>query len=516
MPERRTLAAVDLGSNSFHMLVARLEHGQVRVIDRIREMVRLAAGLNEQGELDPAVETMALECLARFGDRLREVPRENIRAVGTQTFRRLNHPGSFLRAAEQALMCPVEIIGGREEARLIYTGVHSTMPPDDEHRLVIDIGGGSTELIIGLNEQPLLTESLQYGCVTVTQKFFPEQQITQKSWKKARSALLGDLQELVANFKTSGWSKAIGTSGTLRAISSVCRKAGWLDSGITRTALNQLIALLIQHGRTDKLKLPGLSERRAPVFAGGVLVLDALCEALGIEQLSVSQSALREGLLYDMLGRLAHTDPRDATTKAMARRYELDQQQASRVRHTALKLFDQIASTWDLNDNQRDLLAWTADLHEMGLAISHSRYQDHSAYLLRHSDMAGFSRLEQRIMAFLAAHQRRPISAEWHEDVPRRLHQTAARMLVILRLSIILHRSRSQQELPQVRLSLTPPGSESKADTQAVKNKGKTLYLVMDLNWIKGRPLIAQDLRQERQLIKPLGIQLKILDSCPS
>jgi exopolyphosphatase/guanosine-5'-triphosphate,3'-diphosphate pyrophosphatase len=495
MPDRRTLAAVDLGSNSFHMLVARLEHGEVRIIDRIREMVRLAAGLDEHGSLDEQVHQNALDCLARFGDRLHNVPRDNIRAVGTQTFRRLEHPGAFLRDAEKALGGPIEIIGGREEARLIYTGVHSTLPHTEDQRLVIDIGGGSTELIIGQQEIPQLTESLQYGCVTVTQRFFPDQKLSKSIWKRAKRALLSDLQGLVENYHQLGWQEAVGTSGTLRAVSSICRKAGWLDHGIDRAALNRLIDRLIDHGRTDNLKMPGLSDRRAPVFAGGVLILDALCEALNIEQLKIAQSALREGLLYDLLGRFSHTDPRNTTIQAMATRYGVDKPQAQRVRDTALQLFDQAADDWALKPAQRELLAWTTDVHEIGLSISHSRYQRHSGYLLRHSDMAGFSRLEQRFMAFLAEHHRRSIGADWHDDMPRRLHNVAAQVLMLLRLSVLLHRSRSSQALPEFRLCI----------------KQHTLEFTVPAQWLQQRPLIAQDLHDEQAAVRPLGIELKIL-----
>lgn len=497
MPDRRMMAAVDLGSNSFHMLVARIEHGEVRIIDRIREMVRLAAGLNEKGQLDEAVRQQALDCLERFGDRLREVPNDNIRAVGTQTFRRLRHPGSFLRAAEKALDCPIEIIGGREEARLIYTGVYSTVPRDERQRLVIDIGGGSTEMIIGNGPEPKLTESLQYGCVTVTRLFFSNDEINAKRWQKARAVLLGDLQELAQGYLAAGWQQAMGTSGTLRAISSVCVKAGWAESGITRPALNQLIEALIKSGKQKDFKLPGLSERRRPVFAGGVLVLDALCEALKIERMEVSDSALREGLLYDMLGRISHTDPRNTTIKAMAMRYGVDEQQAERVRETALYLFDQVATEWELRPPHRALLAWAADLHEVGLGISHSRYQEHSGYLISNSDMAGFSRLEQRFMAFLAQHHRRSIDEDWHEDMPRRLHDTAARVLAILRISVILHRARSSQPLPHLELVA----------------KGKNLSLVLPADWLDQRPLVRRDMELESGILKAMSLQLRVRTS---
>lgn len=500
MPDRRTLAAVDLGSNSFHMLVARLEHGEVRVIDRIREMVRLAEGLNHKGELEDAVRQRALACLARFGERLRDVPRQNIRAVGTQTFRRLNHPGAFLRSAEKALNCPIEIIGGREEARLIYAGVISGVPQDQQQRLVIDIGGGSTELIIGRGPTPTLMESLQYGCVTLTQNYFSEKHVNRKRWQRARNALLGDLQEISLTYQKEGWEHALGTSGTIRAIRSVCVNAGWSESGISRGALSRLSEYLQTLDKTSDLNLAGLSERRQPVFVGGVLILDALFEALKLDHLAVSDYALREGLLHDIIGRRDHRDPRDATITAMAMRYGVDQEQAQRVQNSALCIFDQIAAEWKLDDSHRDLLRWTAQVHEIGLGISHSRYQRHSGYLLSHSDMAGFSRLEQLMMSFLARYHRRMINSDWHERIPRRLHHTAAQLLLILRLAVILHRSRSPRSMPDIRVGA------------AKKHK---LRLQLPYQWMEERPLTLRDLKQEKAAIKALELNLGIVEMEP-
>ncbi len=494
MPNRANYAAVDLGSNSFHLLIARLEHGELRVLDRVKEMVRLAEGVDRRGRLDPEVSERALTCLARFRQLLQRVPPGHSRAVATQSFRKLRHPGRFIQAVEDALGCEVEIIGGREEARLVYQGVNAYRPPSTENTLVIDIGGGSTELVIGQGEQIRHAESLQYGCVVVTRDFFSDGRLTDKRWQKAITSARGDLLETAHTFMQTGYSIAIGASGTIRAVLSICQQMQWCEQTITRSAINQLIAHMTATGRIEALKLPGLSERRRPVIAGGVAILAALFTALDIQELSVSPAALREGLLDDLLGRMHDRDPRRVTINAFALRYQVDVQQAGRVMQTCKELIATAQPHWQLNQTQKSLLLWSANIHEAGLAIAHSQYQQHSGYLAAASDLPGFSQLEQRFMAVLVRHHRRNIPEQWHDGLPERLHPACAWCLALLRLAIILHRDRGVQ--------FNHPNITSHSATE--------LCVHIDSEWADSHPLSMQDLQLEQAAWERLQLRLKL------
>lgn len=494
MPKRDIYAAVDLGSNSFHMIVARHEHGQLRVIDRIKEMVRLGGGLDRHGGLDPATRQRALDCLARFGQRIAGISDDHLRAVGTQTLRRLRSPQGFLVVAETALGCPIDIISGREEARLVYQGVSRGLPDNSVRRLVVDIGGGSTEFAVGNDSLPDLAESIQYGCVAVTRSFFERDRITAARWRRARQAILSDLQGLASDFRAAGWELAIGSSGTNRAILAVCEALGWCDGAITAGALERLRDRLIETGHTTGFGLPTLSSEREPVFAGGVAVLDACFTALELESMQVSPYALREGLLYDLLGRLEHTDPRDNSIRAMANRYGVDTAQAERARDIALAAFEQVAEAWKLRRGHRDLLEWACRIHEAGLAVAHSDYQRHTAYLLEHSDLPGFTRQEQQFMAMLAGHHRRRLRADCMERLPARLQPACRHLLVLLRLAVVLCRARSDRDLPDFSL-------------EAGEN---ALLMRLPEGWMESHPLTAEGLDRERSEFARIGIAFSL------
>ena len=493
-----TFAAIDLGSNSFHLVVARREHGELRFIDRIRDMVRLAGGLDRSGYLDLEVQQRALECLARFGQRLRGIPNANIRAVGTQSLRRMHNANAFLMVAETALGCPVDIIGGREEARLIYLGVSQGVSGHEERRLVIDIGGGSTELVIGEGLKPLELESIQFGCVSCTQWYFGNGRITRQKFDKAKRAVLTELQELQARYQRTGWSTAIGSSGTARAAATICAARGWTEEGITRTALNRLMEEALAFGHIDELHFDGLSERRQPVFIGGLVMLAACFEALDIDRVKISPYALREGLLHDLLGRLEQRDPRDTTVRAFMARYGVDTAQVARVREVALQCLQGIAErdnplTVDPRELQ-DMLGWAVDLHETGLGVSHSSYQNHSGYLVGASDMAGFSQTEQLFLATLVRYHRRGIPADYAASLPSRLHEPLRTLLFCLRFACIVCRTREDTALPAY--------SISRSNTR--------LTLRFDARWAGGHPLTITDLEQERAQLKVLGLSLDI------
>ena len=489
-----TFAAVDLGSNSFHLLVARRDHGELRVLDRIKDMVRLGGGLDAEGRLDSAVQDRAFASLARFGQRIRGIPQDNLRAVGTQTFRRMKNANAFLMIAETALGCSIDIVAGREEARLIYLGVIQGVAGRDDRRLVIDIGGGSTELVIGQGPQPLEMESLQYGCVSLTRRFFGDGRLTSRRWEKAKSSILADLQELRTRYLQAGWDTAIGSSGTIRAVEEICRRLGWVERDISADALQMLGDRLLQFDTIDAVSLPGLSDRRHPVLAGGLVMLQACFEALEIRNLKVSPFALREGVLHDMLGRMEHRDPREKTVESFRSRYSVDPDQVDRVRRTALDAFDRIADGMFLRPAHRQLLGWAADLHEVGLSVSHSHYQQHSGYLVEHSDMPGFTRQEQMFLAALVRNHRRAISRGFADKLPTRLHEPLRMTLICLRFACVLCRSREDAAIPPYRMTASDVAVTADFPRE----------------WTDRHPLTLFDLKQESRDLKAVGLEMRI------
>jgi exopolyphosphatase/guanosine-5'-triphosphate,3'-diphosphate pyrophosphatase len=494
-PERAdTYAAVDLGSNSFHLLVARRDHGELRVLDRIKDMVRLGGGLDAEGRLDPAVQDRAFASLARFGQRLRGIPQDNLRAVGTQTFRRMKNANAFLMIAETALGCGIDIIAGREEARLIYLGVIQGVAGHEDRRLVIDIGGGSTELVIGQGSQPLEMESLQYGCVSLTRRFFADGRLSRKRWNKALSSVLADLQELRLRYLRAGWDTAIGSSGTIRAVEAICQRLGWSERDISADGLQMLTDRVLQFDTIDAVNLPGLSDRRHPVLVGGLVMLQACFEALQIRTLKVSPFALREGVLQDMLGRLEQRDPRDKTVESFMSRHSVDSEQVERVKSAALTACDKIADGMFLRPVHRQLLGWAADLHETGLSVSHSQYQLHSGYLVENSDMPGFTRQEQQFLAALVRYHRRGIPRGFADKLPSRMHEPLRMTLMCLRIACILCRSRDDTAIPAFRLSGTDD----------------TMTIGVPMEWAAAHPLTVFDLQQEMKDLKSIGLQFRV------
>jgi len=485
------LAAIDLGSNSFHMVVARYVLGQLRTVDRLREMVRLAEGLDAQRGLTPEVRERALACLARFGQRLRDIPPQRVRAIATNTVRQLANPEAFLVPAETALGHAIEVVSGREEARLVYLGVAHAQPPRPEQlRLVIDIGGGSTECIIGSGFEPLERESLQAGCVASTRRFFADGKLTKKRWAEALTEVTAEFQQFAGVYRHLGWDEALGSSGTNKAIGEICAALKLTKGAITAEALPKVRDRLLAAGRIDAIDLPGLSEERKPIIAGGVLVLEAAFDALALKRMAVSKAALREGVLYDMLGRGSGADPRDASVLALMQRYGIDAAQSARVEATALQLFDRVAHDWRLQPDDRLLLAWAARLHELGLAIAHSQYQVHGAYVLEHSDIAGFSQQEQRMLAAIVRAHRRRVPKSAFDALPERLLASTRRITALLRLAVALHRSHEPDALPELRLV---------AD-------GDRLTLSLPRPWVEARPLLASDLATEASESAGLGI----------
>jgi exopolyphosphatase/guanosine-5'-triphosphate,3'-diphosphate pyrophosphatase len=489
-----TLAAVDLGSNSFHLVVARYEHGSLRLIDRLRDSVRMALGLRADGSLAPERRERALACLARFGQRLRSLPPERVRAVATNTVRRLAHPQSFLLPAETALGHPIEVVSGREEARLIYLGVAHDLPVTNQRRLVVDIGGGSTEFIIGQEYEALETESLQMGCIASTLRFFGDGKFTAKRWRQAQTEIAVELQQFAADYKARGWGEAVGSSGTAKAIGAIVQANGWSEQGITPASLARLREAILAAGSVENLRLAGLAEDRAPILAGGVAIMEAIFETFSLEHMATCETAMREGLLYDMVGRAMHGDPRAGSIAALASRYGVDRAQAARVRHAAIALFEQVEDAWQLGSLDRDLLGWAADIHEIGLAIAHSLHHIHGAYIVANSDLAGFSRQgQQALAAIIRSHRRKP-DRDALDALPERLRRPARRLTALLRLAALLERPRTTEALPPLHLEV----------------EDKTLRLDLPENWLAQHPLTRADLEQERDYFKILDLKLQV------
>jgi exopolyphosphatase/guanosine-5'-triphosphate,3'-diphosphate pyrophosphatase len=491
MARHETLAAVDLGSNSFHLLVGRIVDGQIYPLDSLRESVQLGAGLTADKRLDRAVQARALEALARFRERLRGLPRDAVRAVGTNALRIAKNAASFLREARETLGFPIEVIAGREEARLIYLGVAHALPPAENRRLVVDIGGGSTELIVGSGLKPKLMESLYMGCVSSSLRHFPEGRIDKKSLK---AAVLEARQELAAvsrSYLRSGWQEAVGSSGTARSIEGILVENGFAANGITREGLDQLRELLIDAGRAEPDRIPGLKTARADVLPGGFAIMYAIFDELDIAQMTVSEAALRHGVLYDLLGRVMHHDMREATVVQFMRRYQVDAAQAARVRDLALRIYDQLVQgRGGEEDPDRMLLDWSARLAEVGLSIAHAQYHKHSAYVLSNADMPGFSRVEQQRLARIVLSHRGKLEKLGNDG----LENGDWNLVFALRLASTLLRRRTRVRLPAFRAI----GSDSRFSLELPKS------------WLARNALTAAALETEARQWETVGRQLAV------
>ena len=489
------LAAVDLGSNSFHMVVAQYRDGQLVVIDRLREMVQLAAGVDEEGRLDKDVAARALACLKRFGQRISEMHADGVRVVGTSALRRARRKQSFLERARDALGHPVEIIAGREEARLIYSGVSQSLPPDSGNRLVVDIGGGSTELIVGRGIEPLELESVNLGCVDMSTRFFSDGKLSTKRFERAKLIAQQQLEPVQKNFLKLGWETAAGSSGSVRSILEACKELDPRATVISSAGLEAIIDALCKAGHMDAIALQAAAGERRSVFAGGVAILAAIFAQLRIAQMRWSEGAMREGLLYDMIGRYTDEDARERTVRSMQLRYHVDVAQAARVEQTALRLLGQVQDSWQLQEPMAETaLAWACRLHEIGLDVAHSGYHRHGAYLLENADMPGFAREEQLLLARLVGAHRRKLVLDGVEDLIPPWDSRGLYLMLILRLAVLLHRDRSETPIPEVTLVGRP----------------RTLELRFRVRSFRDHPLTAADLNDEIDYLRTQGLRLRV------
>jgi exopolyphosphatase/guanosine-5'-triphosphate,3'-diphosphate pyrophosphatase len=482
------LAAVDLGSNSFRLEIGRVEGSLIERHGYWKETVRLAAGLGEDQRLSKRAIESACDCLARMNERLRGMSSEHVRAVGTQTLRAARNLNEFLLEAQNALGYPIEVISGREEARLVFEGCMHTLPPSDARRLVVDIGGASTELIVGRGFAAEQAESFRIGCVNATLRYFRGGTIDRASFKRAQVAAAAEFEEGVAAFSRGQWDEVYGSSGTIGAVSEILRAERWTDGTITSDGLLKLRQALLDAGEIKRIKLQGLKAERQEVIAGGVAVLAAVFETLGLTQMRTARGALRVGVLYDLLGRREHRDLRETTIERMQARFGVDREQAQRVGALAAHFYDALAPEAD--DELRKRLAWAAAVHECGFAISHNDYHKHGAYLVQHSDLAGFSTTDQQRIATLILGQRGNLKkvAAALEDTER------AGKILALRLAVIFCHARR---------AIEPPRWTLRATRSAIE-------LGVDAGWLARHPLTQHLLEEEAAQWSRVGIRFAL------
>ncbi|ADI92172.1 exopolyphosphatase [Acinetobacter oleivorans] len=493
--DEELLAAIDMGSNSFHLAIARVDHGEVKKVASMSEKVQLAAGLDENKNLTEAAQQRGLACLARFVGRLSSVQPNRLRIVATNALRQAKNGHEFIQKAAEILPKPIEIIAGREEARLIYLGVSHTMA-NGGRRLVVDIGGGSTEFIIGEEFEPIYTESLQMGCVAYTTAYFSDGEITQKAFDKAVVAARKELSAIATTYKMEGWDTVVGSSGTIKACRQIMVNMGLSDEqeNVTREGLYKLKDKLLKFKNVSEIDFEGLREDRRAVLPAGLAILYAVFEVLEIDRLAYSDGALREGVMYDLLGRFKHEDIRDRSVQALMGRYNADPKQAERVVNTAQQLFDGVAKSLNLTSEDSDLLRRSAYLHEIGLAISHGGYHRHGAYLLQHSDIPGFSQIDQNHLSHLVAHHRRKLRNDVKNEILKAGGHKLLYLSLLLRLAVLLNHSRSDQMLPAIELTI-------------INDQQWQLSVSGDA---KQWPLLVADLHDEQEQFKHWDIELNI------
>ncbi len=485
------LAAADLGSNSFRLQIARVLDRQLFTLDSLKETVRLGAGLNADKVLDEATRQRALACLARFGERLRGFEPAQVRVVGTNTLRVARNAPEFMREAEALLGFPIEIIAGREEARLVYLGAAHAMPNTPESRLVVDIGGGSTEFILGSQFSARVTESLPLGCVSYTMRYFPDGNITRAAMRSAVLGARNEIQRISHIYTRDQWQLAIGTSGTARSLRDMLELNDWSVRDITHGGMVQLSEAFIRAGRINALAINGLKPDRAPVMPGGLAIMLAIFEELGIEVMSVGEGALRDGVLYDLMGRQRDHDQRELTVAAFARRYHVDVAQADRIQFLAEQFYRQLSGE-DCEPDTLRQLRWAARLHEIGLTIAHTAYHKHAAYILQNADMPGFSRREQSELATLVLGHRGDMG-KMQALVEKPDHWYA---VVALRLAVLFYRRRVVLDLP------------AQLDLQA---RARGFALVLDGAWLDGHPLTASAFEQDVAQWQKIGFKLELV-----
>ncbi len=490
-----SIAVLDMGSNSFHLVVARIEHGEIRTLQTFREGVRLGEGLNESGSLSKAAQQRSLACLKQFGQRLEGFPDGGVVAFATNALRIAGNSRAFLREAEAALGYPVQVISGVEEARLIYLGVAHSLPSDPRRRLVVDIGGGSTEFIIGDQFQALLMESLAMGCVSFMDRFFPGGELSNQNFEQAYNHASNELVRVSKRYRKKGWITCYGSSGSVRAIAQACQQYCGQDV-ITSPALKSLQAKILEYANTREIDVEWLSRARRDNVIAGLAILRAIFDVLEVDEMHFSSGALREGALYDLVGRSEHEDVCLRSVQSMQGRFNVDVVQAERVSSCAKQLFGQVADDWGLTAADWTRLHWAAELHELGLSISHVQFHKHGEYILNGADMPGFTRYEQQGMAFLVRGHRRRLRRQLLNDFSTTDQSHLLHLCVLLRLAVLLNRGRGDSSPPEVVLNV-----------QAVDS----LSLKLKRESFDDYPLTLSELMAEAEGLDTAGFKLFVL-----
>ncbi len=488
------LAALDLGSNSFHMIIAQQDvEGGLIIMDQMKEMVRLNAGLDESGNLSEESQLKAMDCLQRFSQRLRNIPPNRVRAVGTNTFRVAHNSVEFISQAEKVLGHHISIISGHEEARLIYLGAAFGLEVRGRARLVIDIGGGSTELIIGRGYDAELMDSLYMGCVSMSRRFFPDGNITADRLEQARATADQELAPIVKRYLAAGWEEVVGTSGSIRAVDGLSRSLGIPHDWVSRESFECIDEWILKRGHIDRLDL--LTEQRRPVFVGGYAIISSIFSALGLHRLESTGGALREGVLYDLNGRLRDRDSRDQGVKAMVARFNLDLDQARRVQNTCLNLLSHVEKSWNLEEIiWHKMLVWACQLHEIGTIIAFSQNHKHGGYIIENTDIDGFSRQQQRILSLLVRSHRQKFPLALFNAIPEALRDQAIHAAILLRLAMAFNRGRTEAPKPHSILNVSD----------------RKLTLELDKHWCDQHPLTMMDLKTEANFLHQVGFCLDI------
>jgi len=490
-PSRR-IAAIDMGSNSFHIIVAQEMLGEIRILDKMGEKVQLAAGLNENLEIDEEAQQRAFACLNRFAQRINGV--ETVQVVGTNTLRIAKNSQSFIEKVEQILDHSVEIIAGREEARLIYLGVSHTLADDAGKRLVIDIGGGSTEFIIGERFEPQILDSLHMGCVSYQQRFFKDDTITEANIRRAETQASRELLNISKRFRRIGWENCVGSSGSVKAISIAIETLGLGDEGITPHTLSHLRSHVIQLGKASAFQELGIKKDRCAIFVSGLAILKASFDVLGISMMTFADGALREGLLYDLAGRNQHEDVCSRTITALQKRYHVNIDHANAVENTTLNAFYQLRSQWGLDAPiYNEYLKWACRTHEIGLALSHTQFHKHGAYILNVSDLAGFSKRSQLALSTLVRAHRRKLTSDIFSGLPPKQQKTMIRLALLLRIGVLLQHSHNGEPFTDFN----------------IEAKDQTISLQFPDNWLNEHVLTLADLESEQEYVAKIGITLK-------
>ncbi|MFT5676493.1 MAG: exopolyphosphatase/guanosine-5'-triphosphate,3'-diphosphate pyrophosphatase [Paraglaciecola sp.] len=494
MRDANKVAALDIGSNSFHLVVARIMAGSVQILHRVKQKVRLAEGLDKEDMLSEEAQQRGLQTLEVVAESLQGIETGNVRIVATYTLRKARNAKEFIKAARKILPFPIEVISGAEEARLIYQGVAHTNH-DDGQRLVVDIGGGSTEFIIGEGFNTKLLRSLQMGCVSYTNRFFKNGELNAKAFNKAVTHAQQELEMIDKKFNQLGWNSCIGCSGTIRTVIELAQR---LDSTnrenyVSLSDLNTLIKLCCAAGNSADLQLDGLSEDRRPVFAAGLAILTATFKSLQISEMEYSAAALREGVLYEMEEQLTQPDIRQRSAESVATRYDVDIEHAKRVLATTMAVYRSCKKDWQLEHKElKSMLEWAALLHEVGLQINTRGIQRHSGYILQNLDLPGFNQEHQNLLATLVRFHRKKVKSQ---EIPEfSLHQTdkVNKLIAILRLSVLLNIKRQDDILPKMEITV----------------RGKKLHISFPDNWLAQKPVFSADLERETDYVKELGVEL--------